>query len=155
MNNSSSFQDDRVIQDIHKKIGREKGIVQGAISLKSSTSNVSVQQKCDSNIREAQKNIEYLEERLRQLEIRKRNSVSGGSILSQSQNMHGSMASDPNSVNSNMPSTPNNSSYLNATSSNASFNQLSPYSKSHESSYSNGMFALRLPACICGPVFYF
>lgn len=136
MNNSSSSQDDRVIQDIHKKIGREKGIVQGAISLKSSTSNVSVQQKCDSNIREAQKNIEYLEERLRQLEIRKRNSVSSGSIAFQS---HNTNSSDPNSANSNIPSTPNNSSYLNAASSNASFNQLSPYNKNHERSYSNGI----------------
>lgn len=74
-NVSTLSQDDRVIQDIQKKILREKGIAQGAISLKKSTRNVSVQQKCDTNIREAQKNIEYLEERLQQLHIRKRNSV--------------------------------------------------------------------------------
>lgn len=71
---SELSQDDRVIQDIQKKIIREKVIVQGATSLRKSTSNVSVQQKCDTNIREAQKNIEYLEERLEQLHIRKRNS---------------------------------------------------------------------------------
>lgn len=72
---SSVSQDDRVIQDIQKKIVREKGIAQGALAMKNSTKNVSVQQKCDTSIREAQKNIEYLEQRLQQLHIRKRNSV--------------------------------------------------------------------------------
>lgn len=69
-------QDDRVILDITRKIDRERYLIQGARSLRSSTSNSLVQQKCDTNIREAQKNIEYLEERLKQLHIRKRNSIS-------------------------------------------------------------------------------
>lgn len=99
-NASDQSQDDRVIQDIQKKILREKGIAQGATALKKSTSNISVQQKCDTNIREAQKNIEYLEERLRQLHIRKRNSViAQNSSTSPDPSVSASSFLDPNSPN--------------------------------------------------------
>lgn len=123
---SALSQDDRVIQDIQKKINRERGIAQGATALKSSTSNPSVQQKCDANIREAQKNIEYLEERLRQLQIRKRNSI-----------IAAGNPSDPNSPSSsylaNNPISPNGPRSPN--------NQQSPYQNSSNfSSHSpNGM----------------
>lgn len=79
----SPDQDERVIQDISRKIDRERVLIQGAKALRSSTSNQSVQQKCDTNIREAQKNIEYLEERMRQLQVRKRNSVTTDSLQGQ------------------------------------------------------------------------
>lgn len=98
-NPSELSQDDRVIQDIQKKIIREKGIAQGATALKKSTSNISVQQKCDANIREAQKNIEYLEERLQQLHIRKRNSIiAQGSTTSSDTNPSNSLANPHSST---------------------------------------------------------
>lgn len=68
--------DDRVIDDISKKIDRERILIQGTRALRNSTTNVSVQQKCDTNIHESEKNIEYLQERMKQLQIRKRSSVS-------------------------------------------------------------------------------
>lgn len=76
--------DDRVIEDISRKIDREKIIIAGVRKMRNSTSNTLVQQKCDSNIHESEKNIEYLEERLRQLQVRKRNSLSEGSTSSPS-----------------------------------------------------------------------
>lgn len=76
--------DDRVIEDISRKIDRERVIIAGVRKMRNSTSNALVQQKCDSNIHESEKNIEYLEERLRQLQVRKRNSLSEGSTSSPS-----------------------------------------------------------------------
>lgn len=63
--------EDRVIQDVYRKIEREKVIIQGAKSVRASTTNLSVQQKCDSNIRESQKNIAYLEQTLKTVKLRK------------------------------------------------------------------------------------
>lgn len=56
-------------QDILNKIEREKKIIHGAQQLKSKTSNSLVIQKCMTNIRESQKNIEYLQESLRKLTL--------------------------------------------------------------------------------------
>jgi hypothetical protein len=77
-----SLEGDPVLQDIARKIDREKVLIQGAIALRNSTENFVVQQKCDTNIRESKKNIEYLEDRMRQLQVRKRNSIDV-SVLSQ------------------------------------------------------------------------
>lgn len=59
----------RVEQDIQKKIEREHNIIQGASNLKKRTDNVVVIQKCNTNIREARQNIEYLEETLKKLRL--------------------------------------------------------------------------------------
>lgn len=61
---------ERVISDVYRKIEREKVIIQGARSVRQSTSNASVQARCDTQIREAQKNISYLEDTMRQLKLR-------------------------------------------------------------------------------------
>ncbi|AET39674.1 protein kinase C Ecym_4652 [Eremothecium cymbalariae DBVPG len=58
-----------VEQDILRKIEREKNIIQGASNLKKRTDNVMVIQKCNTNIREAQQNIQYLEETLNKLQL--------------------------------------------------------------------------------------
>ncbi|CCE61825.1 hypothetical protein TPHA_0B01520 [Tetrapisispora phaffii CBS 4417] len=55
--------------EIHKKLEREKNIIQGASNLKKKTDNAMVVQKCNTNIREARQNIEYLEDQLRKIEI--------------------------------------------------------------------------------------
>lgn len=81
-------QEDRVIQDVHRKIEREKIIIQGAKSVKASTNNQSVQQKCDSNIREAQKNIAYLEQTLKNVKLRMSGSTSSSSTNNNGQHQH-------------------------------------------------------------------
>lgn len=58
-----------VEQEIFKKIERERNIVLGSNQLKKKTDNVMVIQKCNTNIREAQQNIEYLEDTLKKLRI--------------------------------------------------------------------------------------
>lgn len=68
--------EDKVILDVYKKIEREKTLIQGAKSLRQSTDNALVQQKCDSTIRESQNNLAYLEDTMRQLKLRKRQSSS-------------------------------------------------------------------------------
>ncbi|SCU97153.1 LAMI_0F09076g1_1 [Lachancea mirantina] len=60
----------KVEHDIHKKIEREQNIIQGASQLKKKTDNVMVIQKCNTNIREAQQNIQYLEETLAKIHMR-------------------------------------------------------------------------------------
>ncbi|ODV85552.1 hypothetical protein CANARDRAFT_176000 [[Candida] arabinofermentans NRRL YB-2248] len=56
-----------VITDILRKIERERNIALGASNLRKETSNAMVIQKCNTSIREAQKNIEYLEQTLKKL----------------------------------------------------------------------------------------
>ncbi|XBW37923.1 hypothetical protein QEN19_003503 [Hanseniaspora menglaensis] len=57
-------------QDIINKINREQKIIQGAQQLRSKTVNALVIQKCVANIREAQQNIEYLEDSLKKLSLK-------------------------------------------------------------------------------------
>ncbi|OBA28961.1 hypothetical protein HANVADRAFT_50915 [Hanseniaspora valbyensis NRRL Y-1626] len=57
-------------KDIINKIEREKKIIHGAQQLRSKTSNSLVIQKCVTNIREAQQNIEYLEDSLKKLSLK-------------------------------------------------------------------------------------
>ncbi|EDO16596.1 hypothetical protein Kpol_520p17 [Vanderwaltozyma polyspora DSM 70294] len=60
---------DKVQQSILKKIERENNIILGSSNLKKKTDNPMVIQKCNTNIREARQNIEYLEEQLRKLQL--------------------------------------------------------------------------------------
>ncbi|CEP62805.1 protein kinase C LALA0_S06e04258g [Lachancea lanzarotensis] len=59
----------QVEQEIRRKVERERNIILGATQLKKKTENVMVIQKCNTNIREAQQNIQYLEETLRKLKL--------------------------------------------------------------------------------------
>ncbi|QPG73635.1 hypothetical protein FOA43_000947 [Brettanomyces nanus] len=63
---------DNVIADILKKIERERNIAIGANNLRKETSNAHVIQRCSTQIREAQKNIEYLEETLKKMTLKQR-----------------------------------------------------------------------------------
>ncbi|CDO94379.1 unnamed protein product [Kluyveromyces dobzhanskii CBS 2104] len=58
-----------VEQEIYKKIERERNIILGSNQLKKKTDNVMVIQKCNTNVREAQQNIEYLEQLLAKLKV--------------------------------------------------------------------------------------
>lgn len=61
---------DELIASVYRKIERERALIAAATNMKQSTSNPMVKRSVDSNIRESQKNIVYLEEKLRELEIR-------------------------------------------------------------------------------------
>lgn len=62
--------DDERINQVVRKIQRERVIINSANAMRQH-SNPHVQQSLDSQVREAQKNISYLEEKLRELEVRK------------------------------------------------------------------------------------
>lgn len=62
--------DDELINQVYRKIEREKVIINAANTMRQS-SNPQVQASLDSQVREARKGIEYLEQRLRQLQMRK------------------------------------------------------------------------------------
>ncbi|KAL8713009.1 MAG: hypothetical protein Q9220_002869 [cf. Caloplaca sp. 1 TL-2023] len=62
--------DDDLINQVYRKIEREKVIINAANAMRQS-SNPQVQQSLDSQVREARKGISYLEERLRELQMRK------------------------------------------------------------------------------------
>ena len=62
---------DQAIAEVYRKIEREKALINAASQMRVSTNNPSVQARVDSNIRDARKNIVYLEEKLQDLQIRK------------------------------------------------------------------------------------
>lgn len=59
----------QVEQDIQRKIAVEQNIIQGATNMKKKTNNAMVIQRCNTNIREARQNIEYLQETLNKLRL--------------------------------------------------------------------------------------
>lgn len=62
--------DDAIMDQVHRKIDREKVLINAAIAMRQS-SNPQVQQSLDAQIKEGRKNIGYLEERLKELEMRR------------------------------------------------------------------------------------
>lgn len=62
--------DDQLIEQVYRKIEREKVIINAANAMRQS-SNPQVQQSLDSQVREARKGIGYLEERMKELQMRK------------------------------------------------------------------------------------
>lgn len=62
------------MQDIYRKIEREKQFISSARSMRQATDNPVMQQRVDTQIRESQRNLNYLEERMRELQVRKMSS---------------------------------------------------------------------------------
>lgn len=62
---------DDVIASVYRKIEREKALITAATNMRQSTDNPLVQQRVDSNVRDGRKNIAYLEEKMRELQIRR------------------------------------------------------------------------------------
>lgn len=88
---------DRLIAEIHAKLNREQTLIQGTSKLRDSTSNPVVKESAGRQIHEAQKNIKYLEDKLRTLQIQMQPNAPpppqhGGSMYNQQQgrNMAGS-----------------------------------------------------------------
>ncbi|KAK3677876.1 Serine/threonine kinase [Recurvomyces mirabilis] len=63
--------EDSAVTEIHRKIEREKAIINAANMLRQATNNASVISRGDSQIRDAQRNIQYFEQRLQELQTRK------------------------------------------------------------------------------------
>lgn len=61
---------DELVATVYRKIEREKALIHAASNIRQSTDNPLVQQRVDSNIRDSKKNIAYLEEKMRELQLR-------------------------------------------------------------------------------------
>ncbi|CAF9941806.1 MAG: Serine/threonine kinase [Alectoria fallacina] len=70
--------DDELINQVYRKIEREKVLINAANNMRQS-SNPQVQQSLDSQIRESRKGIDYLEERMRELQMRRMEAMGSGS----------------------------------------------------------------------------
>ncbi len=70
--------DDELINQVYRKIERENAIINAANAMRQS-SNPQVQHSLDSQVREARKGIGYLEERMRELQLRRRGANSQSS----------------------------------------------------------------------------
>ncbi|KAJ5568525.1 hypothetical protein N7450_011011 [Penicillium hetheringtonii] len=70
---------DELIASVYRKIEREKALIAAASNMRQSTDNPLVQQRVDINIRDGRKNIAYLEEKMRELQIRQIEQQGGGS----------------------------------------------------------------------------
>lgn len=73
--------DIKLVNDIRKKIEREKNIINSSTKIRETTSNVAVKQKCNSNIREAKQNLEYLTKTLDDLSLRSVDSQGSANTL--------------------------------------------------------------------------
>lgn len=60
-----------LIASVYRKIEREKALITAASNMRQSTDNPLVQQRVDANIRDGRKNIAYLEEKMRELQLRR------------------------------------------------------------------------------------
>ncbi|KAK4170022.1 kinase C-like protein [Cladorrhinum sp. PSN259] len=63
--------DEQKILDISKKIEREKALINAANLMRGQTSNEAVRSKLDTQMREGRRNLEFFEERLRELQMRR------------------------------------------------------------------------------------
>ncbi|KAK3352240.1 hypothetical protein B0T25DRAFT_590222 [Lasiosphaeria hispida] len=63
--------DEEKIQDISKKIEREKALINAANLMRQQTNNEAVRSKLDTQMREGRRNLEFFEERLRELQMRR------------------------------------------------------------------------------------
>jgi TolA-binding protein len=61
---------EKTMQDVYRKIEREKVLINGARAMRQSTDNAAVQHRLDNQIRESQRNLSYLEEKYLELQNR-------------------------------------------------------------------------------------
>ncbi len=65
------MEDDSKILDITKKIEREKALINAANLMRQQTNNEAVRSKLDTQMREGRRNLEFFEDRLRELQMRR------------------------------------------------------------------------------------
>jgi len=93
--------DDEKIQDINKKIEREKALINAAMLMRQQTGNELVRSKLDAQMREGRRNLEFFEQRLNELQMRRMGhgmdnmslggSTAAGSFMSSDMHGDGSM----------------------------------------------------------------
>lgn len=59
------------MMDLYKKIEREKALIQAANLMRQQTNNDSVRSKLDNQMREGKRNLEFFEEKLKELQLRR------------------------------------------------------------------------------------
>lgn len=73
--------DDDAIQNIHKKIEREKALINAANAMRAQTNNEAVRSRLDSQMRDGRRNLQFFEEKLRDIQMRRvSQSVEGMSL---------------------------------------------------------------------------
>lgn len=68
---TATMNEDDAIKSVHGKIEREKALINAANAMRQSTNNPAVLSRLDGQIREGRRNIEYLEGRARELQMRR------------------------------------------------------------------------------------
>ena len=63
--------EDQAIQDLHRKIERERAIINAANAMRQATNNANVNSRVDSQIRDARRNMQYFEQTLQDLQQRR------------------------------------------------------------------------------------
>lgn len=77
------------MMDIYKKIEREKALIQAANLMRQQTNNDQVRSKLDNQMREGKRNLEFFEEKLKELQLRRgMGDMNLGSSSSSSQAPH-------------------------------------------------------------------
>lgn len=74
--------EDAAIQDLMRKIEREKSIINAANQMRQATNNPGVNSRVDSQIRDARRNMQYFEQTLNDLNQRKMGSDMGNLSIS-------------------------------------------------------------------------
>ncbi len=63
--------DDDALSSVYKKIERERALLNAANQMRQQTQNEQVRSRIDTQMREGRRNIQYLEERMQELQLRK------------------------------------------------------------------------------------
>ena len=63
--------DDDALSSVYKKIERERALLNAANQMRQQTQNEQVRSRIDTQIREGRRNIQYLEERMQELQMRR------------------------------------------------------------------------------------
>lgn len=63
--------DDDALSSVYKKIERERALLNAANQMRQSTQNEQVKARLDTQMREGRRNIQYLEERMQELQMRR------------------------------------------------------------------------------------
>ncbi|PKS09300.1 hypothetical protein jhhlp_003914, partial [Lomentospora prolificans] len=93
--NTAKMNEDERIQDIYKKIDREKALINAANAMRSQTNNEAVRSRLDSQMRDGRRNLQFFEEKLRELQMRKVNQgMDDMSIGSDNRPLSGGMYGD-------------------------------------------------------------
>jgi classical protein kinase C len=63
--------EEEAIQNIYKKIEREKALINAANAMRASTTNEAVRSRLDSQMRDGRRNLQFFEEKLRDIQMRR------------------------------------------------------------------------------------